>query len=48
MKSPMFVKPGTVTLTRSFERIQTELNKRGPRFLDLNEGSDTYNVVVRQ
>lgn len=33
-------------LDEIFERIQTELNKRGFQIFDLNEGSDTYNVVV--
>ncbi|EKC2244155.1 cytoplasmic protein [Salmonella enterica] len=33
-------------LNEIFERIQTELNKRGFQIFDLNEGADTYNVVV--
>ncbi|KAF0664981.1 hypothetical protein L244_25000, partial [Salmonella enterica subsp. enterica serovar Worthington str. BCH-3194] len=33
-------------LDEIFERIQTELNKRDFQIFDLNEGSDTYNVVV--
>ncbi|EEZ4384404.1 MULTISPECIES: hypothetical protein [Escherichia] len=33
-------------LDEIFERIQTELNKRGYQIFDLNEGADAYNVVV--
>ncbi len=42
----MSVKPGTVTLTRSLNASRPNSIRGASRFFDLNEGSDTYNVVV--